>query len=266
MAGIHDRAPRCPVRVVRSRPKPTSSRATVSIGRSVADRPTRCTGSATTCASRSRVRARCEPRLSGHRVDLVHDHRPDGARHGPAPLRRHHQDSDSGVVIRMSGGCLSMAARSAAAVSPVLTATAIGRRGQPGPAADTISRSGASRFCWMSVASAFERRHVHHLRPARGRCQSVGWAPFVPAEKVVVTGRIVGAVEPVDADRGRREGLAQPGRRRDRRWRPAAISASPRPAARSARPGTGPRTRHARRDETTRHAPHATCERRHSSR
>ena len=31
--------------------------------------------------------------------------------------------SDSGVVIRMSGGRLSMAARSAAAVSPVLTAT-----------------------------------------------------------------------------------------------------------------------------------------------
>ena len=47
----------------RSGPAPTSSRATVSIGRWVADRPTRCTGCSATCASRSTVRARCEPRL-----------------------------------------------------------------------------------------------------------------------------------------------------------------------------------------------------------
>ena len=64
--------------------------------------------------------------------------------------------SDSGVVIRMSGGCLSMAARSAAAVSPVLTATRmVGALSPSRPAAAAISRSGASRFCWMSVASAF---------------------------------------------------------------------------------------------------------------
>ena len=60
------------------------------------------------------------------------------------------------MVIRMSGGCLSMAARSAAAVSPVRTATLMAGAVSPSrPAAAAISRSGASRFCWMSVASAF---------------------------------------------------------------------------------------------------------------
>ena len=49
-----------------------------------------------------------------------------------------------------------MAARSAAAVSPVRTATLMAGAVSPSrPAAAAISRSGASRFCWMSVASAF---------------------------------------------------------------------------------------------------------------
>ena len=56
----------------------------------------------------------------------------------------------------MSGGRLSMAARSAAAVSPVRTATLMAGAVRPScPATAEISRSGASRFCWMSVASAF---------------------------------------------------------------------------------------------------------------
>ena len=49
-----------------------------------------------------------------------------------------------------------MAARSAAAVSPVRTATLMAGAVRPScPATAEISRSGASRFCWMSVASAF---------------------------------------------------------------------------------------------------------------
>ena len=52
-----------PSALSRSWPAPTSSRAIASIGRWVADRPTRCTGCPATCASRSRVRVRCEPRL-----------------------------------------------------------------------------------------------------------------------------------------------------------------------------------------------------------
>ncbi len=63
--------------------------------------------------------------------------------------------SDSGVVIRKSGGRLSMAARSAAAVSPVRTATRMSGAVRPSPAATwAISASGRSRFWLMSTASA----------------------------------------------------------------------------------------------------------------
>ena len=128
-----------------------------SIGRWVADRPTRCTGSSATCASRSRVRARCEPRLFPATAWIsstmtVRTLRSIDRLRSAVTSRY----SDSGVVIRMSGGCLSMAARSAAAVSPVLTATRmVGALSPSRPAAAAISHSGASRFCWMSVASAF---------------------------------------------------------------------------------------------------------------
>ena len=141
----------------RSGPEPTSSRAIVSIGRWVADSPTRCTGPSAMCASRSSVRARCEPRLFdatawiSSTITVVVLRSMDRLR--SAVTRRY---SDSGVVIRMSGGCLSMAARSAAAVSPVRTATRMaGGRSPSWPATAAISRSGTSRFCWMSVASAF---------------------------------------------------------------------------------------------------------------
>ncbi len=66
------------------------------------------------------------------------------------------RNSDSGVVIRKSGGRFSIAARSAAAVSPVRTATRITGAGSPSSAATSaISASGRSRFCQMSTASAF---------------------------------------------------------------------------------------------------------------
>ncbi len=63
--------------------------------------------------------------------------------------------SDSGVVIRKSGGRLSIAARSAAAVSPVRTATRMSGASSPMLAAiSAISAKGRSRFCQMSTASA----------------------------------------------------------------------------------------------------------------
>ena len=59
-------------------------------------------------------------------------------------------------MIRKSGGCFSIAARSAAAVSPVRTATRIvGALSPSSAAASAISASGRSRFSWMSTASAF---------------------------------------------------------------------------------------------------------------
>ena len=64
--------------------------------------------------------------------------------------------SDSGVVIRKSGGCFSIAARSAAAVSPVRTATRmLGALSPSSFAVSAISASGRSRFRWMSTARAF---------------------------------------------------------------------------------------------------------------
>jgi hypothetical protein len=64
--------------------------------------------------------------------------------------------SDSGVVTRMCGGCRSIAARSEGAVSPVRTATRTCGAGRLSSAATAaISASGASRFWWMSTASAF---------------------------------------------------------------------------------------------------------------
>jgi hypothetical protein len=43
------------------------------------------------------------------------------------------RNSDSGVVIRMSGGLLARRRRSSAAVSPVRTATAMSGSGRPAP-------------------------------------------------------------------------------------------------------------------------------------
>ena len=63
--------------------------------------------------------------------------------------------SDSGVVIRMSGGLLTSFLRSSAAVSPVRTATLMSGSASPSRcAACLIPVSGARRFRSMSTASA----------------------------------------------------------------------------------------------------------------
>ena len=63
--------------------------------------------------------------------------------------------SDSGVVTRMWGGVRSIAARSAAVVSPVRTAAVI--RGAASPAVSArrwTPARGSARFLWMSVLRA----------------------------------------------------------------------------------------------------------------
>ncbi len=63
--------------------------------------------------------------------------------------------SDSGVVMRMSGGLLTSFLRSSAAVSPVRTATRMSGSSRPRRrAACPIPVSGARRFRSMSTASA----------------------------------------------------------------------------------------------------------------
>ena len=65
-------------------------------------------------------------------------------------------NSDSGVVTRMCGGCLTICCRSAAGVSPVRTAVRIGGSNSPRSAASAaMPASGTSRFLWMSLLSAF---------------------------------------------------------------------------------------------------------------
>ncbi len=66
------------------------------------------------------------------------------------------RNSDSGVVIRMSGGLLTSFLRSSLAVSPVRTATVMSGSASPSRcAACRIPVSGARRFRSMSTASAF---------------------------------------------------------------------------------------------------------------
>ena len=175
----------------------------------------------------------------------------------------------------MSGGCLSMAARSAAAVSPVRTATLMAGAVSPSrPAAAAISRSGASRFCWMSVASAFSGDTYTTCGPDPAGVAPSSGAPsgaHPPAARVRSTDR----ARSTDPGRGR-TGRCRPGTPPAScrtRWAPRSACggprrspATPRPAARSARPESGLRTRHARRDGTTRAPAHATSGLRHSSR
>ncbi len=65
------------------------------------------------------------------------------------------RNSDSGVVMRISGGLLTSFLRSSAAVSPVRTATLMSGSSRPSRcAACLIPVSGARRFRSMSTASA----------------------------------------------------------------------------------------------------------------
>ena len=221
VAGIHDRAPGRPVRVVA-----ILARADQQPGNGL-DRPLgggqahplhrllRHVGQP--LQGEGQVRAAL---VSGDRVDLVHDDGPGATQHGPAPLRGHQQ------VQRLRGGDQD--------VGRVLEHGGALRGGRvAGPDRDPDRRGGEPEMagCRGDLAERrlqvlldvgrqrLQRRHVHHLRSGT----FPGWsvrpdrAGLVPAEKIVAAGAIVGAVEPVDADQERREGLAGPGRRRDQR-------------------------------------------------
>ena len=130
--------------------------ATSSIGVCVADSPMRCTGCAATAASRSSDSARWAPRRlpmtawisSTITVRTVRSI----SRLRSAVSSRY---SDSGVVTRMCGGVRSIAARSAAVVSPVRTAAVMaGGRSPAASARRRMSARGSARFLWMSALSA----------------------------------------------------------------------------------------------------------------
>jgi len=106
-------------------------------------------------ASRSRLRARCAPRLVSaiEWISSTITHRTLGRICRAALVRS--RKSDSGVVIRMSGGWRSICRRSRGGVSPVRMATVIGDRVAPRRSAcKPMPRKGACRLRSMSTVSA----------------------------------------------------------------------------------------------------------------
>ena len=140
---------------------PPRNDATSSGGRTVADSPIRWTGvsspsAARSASSRSSDRARCAPRLppaiacTSSMITVSTLRRVSRAREVSS------RNSDSGVVIRMSGGLVIIRRRSSAAVSPVRTATWMSGSSSPSRrAACPMPVSGERRLRSTSTARAF---------------------------------------------------------------------------------------------------------------
>jgi hypothetical protein len=94
--------------VVRAWAPPDKNLATSSGGRTVADRPMRCAGRGNSMSRRSSDSARCEPRLVPATActssTITVCTLASVSRAADVSIR----NSDSGVVIRMSGGCRSI--------------------------------------------------------------------------------------------------------------------------------------------------------------
>ena len=134
---------------------PPRKRATSSSGRCVAERPIRCSGRRAACSSRSSDSARCAPRFVpttawiSSTITVSTEARKARARELST------RNSDSGVVIRMSGGWRSIRARSSCGVSPVRIATTGAWSVSPRRAATAATpASGTRRFRSTSTASA----------------------------------------------------------------------------------------------------------------
>ncbi len=110
---------------------PPRNAATRSTGRTVADRPMRCAGTRSSASSRSRLSARCVPRLLPATAWISSTITVSTSRSVSRAFEVSIRNSDSGVVIRMSGGRRTMRARSAVGVSPVRTATPSVTGGSP---------------------------------------------------------------------------------------------------------------------------------------
>ena len=149
----------------------------------MAERPIRCAGFSKSASSRSSDSARCAPRFvpatacTSSTITVSTVVRIERA--AEVSIRK----SDSGVVIRMSGGVRTIAARSFCEVSPVRTAT---RSSEPQP------REGPAQVPLDVVVERLQRRDVEEPQALAGPC-----------------------VEPVDAVEERGERLAGTGRRLD---------------------------------------------------
>ena len=134
---------------------PARKVATSSIGRTVADSPIRCAGRSSSSSSRSRVTAMCAPRLESVTACTSSTITVSTPRSASRAWLVSSRNSDSGVVMRMSGGRLAKARRSSAGVSPERMPTVISGRGSPSrSAAWPMPVSGARRLRSTSTASA----------------------------------------------------------------------------------------------------------------
>ncbi len=172
---VHRGVPSAPTASV-----PTRKRATSSIGFWVADRPMRVrVPGATRLASRSSDSARCEPRLelASAWISSTITLRAVASMRRPDSLVSSRY-SDSGVVTRMCGGRLLMAARSPGGVSPVRTSTRKSISLRPWRVSSVpMPASGHCRLRSMSFDSAlsgdtYTTRVSSASQPASASCTS----------------------------------------------------------------------------------------------
>ena len=125
---------------------PPRKRATSSSGRTVADSPMRCAGVSSSCVEPLERQREVGAALgAGDGVHLVDDDRLDLRAASRAPADVSIRNSDSGVVIRMSGGLVISSRRSAGGVSPDRTPTLMSGAGTPQPLGGAAGCRSAAR-------------------------------------------------------------------------------------------------------------------------
>ena len=165
---------------MRTGARPPRNRATSSCGRTVALSPTRRAGCSSRSSSRSSERARWAPRLVPATAwissTMTVSTSSSDSRAADVSIR----NNDSGVVMRMSGGCEISRRRSCCGVSPERTPTVTSWNVSPRRAAAWVMPTrGERRLRSTSTASAFSgetyRTRVPSLRSAGtggGSCRS----------------------------------------------------------------------------------------------
>ncbi len=161
---------------------PPRKRAISSGGRTVADRPMRCAGRGNSSSSRSSDRARWVPRFWPAKEWISSTITVSTVRSVSRTALVSIRYSDSGVVMRMSGGLVRRRRRSAGVVSPVRMPTAIGAAGTPSSAAAAVMPARGRRRLRSTSAPRALSGEMYRTRTPRPRgCwtgrRSAGMAP-----------------------------------------------------------------------------------------
>ena len=147
--------------------EPARNCATSSRGSTVAERPIRWAGFGSNASSRSNDTARCAPRLVPATAWTSSTITVSTSLSVSRALDVSMRNKDSGVVMRMSGGWLSSARRSAVVVSPERTPTLTSGAGNPSRLAVCVMPiSGERRFRSTSTPSAL-RGEMYRTRVLR---------------------------------------------------------------------------------------------------